>query len=73
MLLTLSNSGAINDVFSVIEYRFNKLFSRRAFVANFIDKTINENDLVDAREMMEVMIGGYNDINADKPSNSNID
>lgn len=73
MLLTLSNSGAINDVFSVIEYRFNKLFSRRAFVANFIDKTINENDLVDAREMMEVMIGGYNDINADKPSNSTID
>lgn len=61
-MLTLSNNGAIASAFSMIEYRFNKLFSRRAFVANFIDKSINESDMVEAREMVEVMIEGYNDV-----------
>ena len=62
-MLTLWNNGAIADVYSMIEYRFNKLFSRRAFVANFIDKTITESDMVEAREMVEVMIEGYNTVN----------
>ena len=55
-------NGAVASAYIMIEYGFNKLFSRRAFVANFIDKTINESDMVEARDMVEVMIDGYNDV-----------
>jgi len=69
-MLTLSNNGAISSVFSMVEYRFNKMFSRRQFVPNFTDSLISEMDMVEARETVEMMIEEYTTNENDKDRKS---
>ena len=55
----LSNSTAVSQVFSVLENKFDKLYSKRAYVHWFTSEGKEEGEFDDAREDLAALLTDY--------------
>ncbi|XP_055905575.1 tubulin alpha chain-like isoform X1 [Eupeodes corollae] len=61
-LLALTNNTAIKKAWCRLMIKFNKLFSRRAFVHHFVSEGMEESSLLEASNNVCSLIGDYEEI-----------
>ena len=59
----ISNSSAIDQVFSRISHNFDLMFSKRAFVRTLVDEGMEEGEIEDARDDLDNLQTDYAEIN----------
>ena len=64
-LTLISNSTSVQQVFGRVCTRFDKLFSRRAFMKHYILSRTEEMDMIMAREDLSTLHEFYDEIKAE--------
>ncbi|KAH0786688.1 tubulin epsilon chain [Histomonas meleagridis] len=61
-VLCLTNTSAIHNMFDTMVERFNKLFRAKAYLKHYTDYGAEEDDLVNAKEMLQFVSAEYCDM-----------